>query len=101
LYTFRVPRQRRWTNCPLGDGISVCVWGGTIEQLKQYLCDYANLSNETVPYDTEGVFQLFLALADNLQENAPKVDLRAIAPNALGVRQAAFLAELARLAGQS
>src|SRR5215471_17571466 len=45
-------------------------WPGSYEQLRQYLRDFANLAGEVVPYDTNGVLHLLLALADNLRENA-------------------------------
>src|SRR5258708_827401 len=75
-------------------------WLGSYEQLQQYLRDFTNLAGEGAPYDTEGALQLLLALADNLQANAPEVDLQKIVPKAVSAPQVAFLAALARLAGQ-
>jgi len=65
------------------------------------LRDFTNLAGEGTPYDTNGVLQLLLALADNLGANAPDVDLQKIVPNAVSRQQAAFFATLARLAVQS
>jgi hypothetical protein len=75
-------------------------WNGSYEQLRDYLRRFGNMAGEVVPYDTNGVLHLLLALADNLRESALAADLSEIVPEAVSAEQAAFFGDLAQLANQ-
>lgn len=66
-------------------------WEGSYEELMQYLRGFVNMNHDPVPYDTNGVLHLLLALRDNASEE----DLMQLAPDVLTAEQAAFFQALA------
>jgi hypothetical protein len=70
-------------------------WEGSYEELMQYLRGFKNMLHDPVPYDTNGVLHLMLAVLDNLRDNASEEDLTQLAADVLTEEQATFLQALA------
>ena len=70
----------------------------TYEELEAYLRQFSNFLGDSVPYDFNGTFHLFLALLDNLAENHLDADVDGLEDTEfkLTPKQTAFLQSLER-----